>query len=343
MVACGACGFNWVESLPGRQGARNLRHARPLRKPANQGIYRPEPGSAGLLGRTATLRTGGPVTDPGASERPVSDGLLRCLASKIILELRAEPLAAGIPAGCAKEAEVGERRALRPERSPPRPEPHWAAFGFQRRARPAGAAGETAFAGGIWAAATGAAGLSLGIAARRSTNPVTTSTASPAAASPAQRPAPGLRGAPELSARPVSTTGGGVTLTGRARSDKGTCVRVAGGSNGIGCGNSPSISVRSGCSTGASLGAGTALGVRVAGTVDICTVVVPSCTVVAPSNASADTLVVLGTELTELDSPVLTDSVFGVVSDESGRRCVSASSERLASPACVFRRGVRAA
>ena len=45
------------------------------------------------------LRMGPGRVDPGAGERAGSDGRLKRLASKIILELRAEPLAAGGVAG----------------------------------------------------------------------------------------------------------------------------------------------------------------------------------------------------------------------------------------------------
>jgi len=74
--------------------------------------YRPEPGSSGPPGRGAMLLRGTGGVTPDAQERPANDRLVRCLASKIILELRAEPLAAGAPTTAAEEAEAGLEPAL---------------------------------------------------------------------------------------------------------------------------------------------------------------------------------------------------------------------------------------
>ena len=132
------------------------------------------------------------------------------------------------------------------------------------------------------AATTAGAAFSLGTAARRSTKPVASTSKRPAATNAVQRPTRWTLGDTRLSVRPVSTTGGGVMLGGRARSGIGTWVRVSGGSNGADNGNSPSTSVRSGRSKG------TGLGVRLS-EVDIFKVV-------EPSNEGGDTKVVFGTK-----------------------------------------------
>jgi hypothetical protein len=93
----------------------------------------------------------------------------------------------------------------------------------------------------------------------------------------------------------VSTTGGGVTLVGRANSGSGTCVRVATASSGTGGVTSPSISVRSTRSTG-KLGGAKLDGLRVPLTLDVLTVLISR--VVLPSNEGGETNVVLGAGLT---------------------------------------------
>ena len=119
-----------------------------------------------------------------------------------------------------------------------------------------------------------------------------------------------------------------MTLNGRVRSGSGTWVRVSGGSAG---GTSLSISVRSGRSINGSFAGRTELGVRVR--------TVAILTVVEPSNDGGDTNVVLGTELTEKDSPVLAESVTWVVSGRSEMRWVGSSSDALASRARRLCRG----
>jgi hypothetical protein len=133
------------------------------------------------------------------------------------------------------------------------------------------------------------------------------STATPVAPNSATRAAFGERGTCGVASRPASTTGGGVTLIGRARSGNGTRVFVGNESTGGAGVTSPSISVRSGRSTGGPLSVpGFSDGIQPGG--------VSGCAcdmrwVVLPSNDGAVTRVVFGAELTAKGSAVLAESV----------------------------------
>ena len=112
----------------------------------------------------------------------------------------------------------------------------------------------------------------------------------PATRAEAPRP-PRCRG---VRSGPVSTTGGGVTLFGRATSGSGTRVRVAAASSGTGGVTSPSISVRSTRSSSAKPGEAQSSADRTRRSSLRAPVVLTFSCVVLPSNEGGETNVVFG-------------------------------------------------